>query len=176
MAEQSSNKDQKSKIVVTNKTRTIEQALLAEKLIEDLKTMENIEKVFTEQKIGNYKVGVLIIIKECNKCIIVECDEYQHYNYDKKEELNRINSIFNVLKNPDGEWKKNNLLVIRFNPHEYKNKQCFKYGDKWSKTGLERYKTLSYVIDSFVWRRSYNIEERITHRFLNYDKENVYTK
>lgn len=45
--------------------------------------------------------------------IIIENDEYQHIRYDKKEEIERLDNIYNHLNIP--------LYIIRFNPDRYIN-------------------------------------------------------
>jgi hypothetical protein len=59
--------------------------------------------------------------------VIIECDENGHSNYDSTCETAKLNDTFTDLANRP-------MVLIRFNPDNYKDKSCFDKDCKLIKT------------------------------------------
>jgi len=165
-----------AKVVVVNNCsgQTVEQNRLTNRLLKDLEEYdEDIEKISTAYHCGIFEIDILIKLKN-GRYIIVECDENQHMDRKKNEELTRINEIFKTLNDPR-LLNQGNILVIRFNPDYYNNKKCFKYNDKqWSKEGDKRYKELVSTIGTYTNIMAGYCMRGFIHVFIGYDDENKY--
>lgn len=81
-----------------------------EKLIYDILLKNNIDFIYNKTISFEY-LRPDFLIKKDNFNIIIECDENQHSNYNKNNEIIRMNKI--------KEYLNSNCIFIRFNPSDF---------------------------------------------------------
>ena len=106
--------------------------------------------------------------------IIVECDEYQHRDYDTTCEIARINELFT-------DFADRPIVFIRFNPDEYMDKNgvkqpsCFRTVDRFGVLTISNKDTWNDRLQSLKQSIDYFFEtiplEPITIINLFYDEE-----
>lgn len=95
-----------------------------------------------------------------NTMLAIECDEFQHKRYDKKDEKARYDDMYMVFS---GKW-----YYIRFNPDSYKDKTK----KNRNPTMPTRLKELKNIIDKAIEEiQENNNEELVKIVYLYYDEE-----